>query len=96
MTDSESAQATQDIVFEVVTRIRDVEGKYNLLRDRALIINQNMIEQYQKTHSEIKAINEDNRDKRRFISDKGNTEAFNKRDGTFFKKGRCEGFRKVY
>jgi len=55
----ESTQTAQDIIFEIVTRVRDVEGKYNLLRDRALIINQNMVEQYQKTHGEFKAINED-------------------------------------
>jgi hypothetical protein len=59
MADTEEIQTTQDIVFEIVTRIRDVEGKYNLLRDRALIINQNMIDQYQKTYTDIKIINED-------------------------------------
>jgi len=59
MVDSNTSITGQDMILDMVTRIRDIEGKYNLLRDRALLINQNMIEQYQKTHTELKTINED-------------------------------------
>ena len=45
--------------MDVFSRIRTVEGKYNMLRDRVLIINQNMIAQYQKSSAEMKALEED-------------------------------------
>ena len=48
-----------DANIDFFSRMRSLEGKYNLLRDRALIINQNMITQYQRTNAEIKAIEED-------------------------------------
>ena len=46
-------------MYDTIGRIRTLEGKYNLLRDRVLIINNNMIEEYKKTIGEIKAINND-------------------------------------
>ncbi len=52
-------QRPGNIILDINARLREVEGKYNLLRDRALIINQNMIQQYKKTHSEINQINSD-------------------------------------
>ena len=57
------AEATyQDInpvLSDIINRIRALEGKYNLLGERILIINQNMISQYKKSLPEIKAINSD-------------------------------------
>ncbi|MBI5391504.1 hypothetical protein HZB00_00720 [Candidatus Woesearchaeota archaeon] len=49
----------QDILLDMSSRIRSMEGKYNLLRDRVLIVNQNMVTEYKKTLSEMKAINSD-------------------------------------
>ena len=45
--------------FELNSRIRSVEGRYNLLAERLLIINHNLIEQYKKTMKEIQLINSD-------------------------------------
>ena len=45
--------------YDVHSRVREIEGKYNLLRDRALIINQNMIAQYRKTTTEINLMNDE-------------------------------------
>ena len=45
-TQEQSMQGPGNPIMEVVSRIRSLEGKYNLLGERALIINQNMIEQY--------------------------------------------------
>ena len=41
------------------TRIRILEGKYNLTRERMLLINQNMIDHYKSLNTEIKTLNED-------------------------------------
>jgi|SRR3989344_2496112 len=49
----------QDSYTDTVGRMRALEGKYNLLRDRMLIINNNMIEQYKKNITETRTINED-------------------------------------
>jgi len=51
-------QETQ-IGFDINSRVRELEGKYNLLRDRALIINQNLITQYKKTATELNSLNSD-------------------------------------
>jgi len=48
--------------IDFFSRMRALEGKYNLLRDRALIINQNMITQYQRTSAELKVLEEDLQD----------------------------------
>jgi len=49
----------QDSYIETIERIRSLEGKYNLLRDRMLLINNNMIEQYKKSIAETRNINDD-------------------------------------
>ena len=49
----------QDSYTDTIGRMRALEGKYNLLRDRMLIINNNMIEQYKKNIAETRTINED-------------------------------------
>lgn len=62
MAEEQTYTQGQDAGFEMLTRVRTLEGKYNLLRDRALIINNNMIMQYRKTTSEMKALEEDIKD----------------------------------
>jgi hypothetical protein len=59
MVDQQGYGGGESVQIDVISRIRSLEGKYNLLRDRALIINQNMITQYQRTTSEMKAFEED-------------------------------------
>ena len=44
---------------ELANRMRILEERYNLSRDRIFIINQNMIEQYKKLAADIKSINSD-------------------------------------
>jgi len=44
------------------TRVRILEGKYNLTRERMLLINQNMIDHYKAINTEIRSINEDLRE----------------------------------
>lgn len=46
-------------INEINTRIRILEGKYNLTRERMLLINQNMIDHYKALNAEIRAIKED-------------------------------------
>ncbi|HIH25511.1 hypothetical protein J4476_00190 [Candidatus Woesearchaeota archaeon] len=48
-----------DELMDTVGRIRSLEGKYNLLRDKVLIINNNMIEEYKKSITETKSLNEE-------------------------------------
>ncbi len=57
----------QEFLLDVNARVRDLEGKYNLLRDRVLIINQNMIEEYKKTINEVRVINLDIKEIKRDI-----------------------------
>lgn len=53
------ASEGEEIIFDLNSRTRVLEGKYNLLRDRVLVINQNMIEEYKKILAEVKEINTD-------------------------------------
>ncbi len=55
----EQEHAQENPQVDVTNRIRELEGKYNLLRDRVLIINNNMIEEYKKIIGEIRAADED-------------------------------------
>lgn len=41
------------------TRIRILEGKYNLTRERMLLINQNMMDHYKTLNDEIRTIKKD-------------------------------------
>jgi predicted nucleic acid-binding Zn-ribbon protein len=54
----EEQTTTADLSFDVTTRVRSLEGKYNLLRDRVLIISNNTIEEYKEIKSEIFKIKE--------------------------------------
>ena len=49
---------------DMVSRTRVLEGKYNLLRDRVLVINQNMIDEYKRLLIELKGLNSDIKDVR--------------------------------
>lgn len=51
---TEQTYSAENLLFDVTSRVRGLEGKYNLLRDRVLIINNNMIEEYKKVSSELK------------------------------------------
>ena len=50
-------------------KLRILESKYSLMRDRVLVINQNMIDQYKKLNSEIKLVNNDLKDIKRDLND---------------------------
>lgn len=49
-------------LLEMGNRIRILESKYNSLRERILIINQNMIDEYKKLIQEVKLVNEEIKD----------------------------------
>ena len=56
----EQVQATQqDFLLDLNARVRSNEGRYNLLRDRVLVINQNMIEEWKKSTTEIRLLNDE-------------------------------------
>ena len=57
MAEEEAQQ--QDFYLDTIARVRTLEGRYNLLRDRVLVINNNLIEQYKKTLTEVRVINDD-------------------------------------
>lgn len=60
--EQEEGQGLQEFLVDMNARVRDLEGKYNLMRDRVLLINQNMIEEYKKTVNEIRVVNSDVKD----------------------------------
>ncbi len=49
----------QSSTFDVITRLRTLESKQEYLREKLLVVNQNMIEEYKELFSEIKTINSD-------------------------------------
>ncbi|MBS3159822.1 hypothetical protein J4436_03460 [Candidatus Woesearchaeota archaeon] len=49
----------QEMYIDLISRIRTIEGKYNLLRDRTLVINQNMVLQHKKLLSNINMMDDD-------------------------------------
>lgn len=57
--ETEQTYSPEQILFDVTSRVRGLEGKYNLLRDRVLIINNNMVEEYKRVTSEVKALDTD-------------------------------------
>ncbi len=50
-------QDINQVLTDIVNRIRSLEGKYNLLGERLLLVNQNIISQFKKDAVEFKAIN---------------------------------------
>ncbi|MEK6951780.1 MAG: hypothetical protein AABX29_02085 [Nanoarchaeota archaeon] len=55
-------QDINPVLSDIINRIRTLESKYNLLGERLLIVNQNMLAQYKKNLPEFKAINSDIRE----------------------------------
>ena len=53
----EQTYGIEEVLMDITSRVRTLEGKYNLLRDRVLIINNNMIEEYKKLLAELKGVN---------------------------------------
>ena len=54
---TQPAEEEGNIILDLNSRTRVLEGKYNLLRDKVIVINQNMIEEYKKLLADTKAIN---------------------------------------
>ncbi len=52
-------QDISQVLSDIVNRIRSLEGKYNVLGERLLVVNQNMISQFKKNSVEFKTINSD-------------------------------------
>lgn len=52
-------QEINPVLSDIINRIRTLESKYNLLGERLLIVNQNMIAQYKRSLPELKVINSD-------------------------------------
>lgn len=63
---SDGQEITQ-VIVELNNRIRTLENKYNLLGERLLVVNQNMIEEYKRLLREMKIINEDTREIRQEV-----------------------------
>ena len=64
----EQTYSPDELLFDITSRTRGLEGKYNLLRDRVLIINNNMIEEYKRLMSEIKLMDSEIKDIKSDIS----------------------------
>ncbi len=58
----ETEQDLTYILSDLNARVRTLENKYNLLAERLLVVNQNMIEEYKKVLREIKVLNEELRE----------------------------------
>lgn len=60
----QEGQEITQVIVDLNNRIRTLENKYNLLGERLLVVNQNMIEEYKRILREMKIINEDLREMR--------------------------------
>ena len=65
MAEEQQFSPQEEAILDTVGRIRTLEGQYNLLRDRVLVINNNMIEEYKKLMTEIRILNEEIREVKR-------------------------------
>ncbi len=52
-------QDLNQVLLDIVNRLRSLESKYNLLGERLLVVNQNMINQFKKNNVEIKTADEE-------------------------------------
>ncbi len=52
-------QNKDQVLLEVSSRVRGLEGQYNLLRDRTLVVNQNLVGSHKKLHAEFLSVQED-------------------------------------
>jgi len=57
MAEEMQQMSAEDILNELTSRIRILESKQTTFNERLLLVNQNMIEQFQKTTKDIKSIN---------------------------------------
>lgn len=60
-------QEVTQIIVDLNNRVRTLENKYNLLGERLLIVNQNMIEEYKRLLREMKILNDDLREMRQEV-----------------------------
>ncbi len=60
-------QEITQVIVDLNNRVRTLENKYNLLGERLLIVNQNMIEEYKRLLREMKILNDDLREMRQEI-----------------------------
>ncbi len=58
----EAQQDATYILADLHNRVRSLESKYNLLGERVLMVNQNMIEEYKKTSRDMHLVNDDLRE----------------------------------
>ena len=49
----------EDIILDLNSRARILETKYNLMAEKLLLINQNLIDEYRKVDAQIKSANKD-------------------------------------
>ncbi|MAG78702.1 hypothetical protein CL616_05045 [archaeon] len=47
----------QQIIYELVNRVRILESKQNLFSEKMLVMNRNMIEEYKRVMEEMKKLN---------------------------------------
>ena len=64
----EAQQDATYILEDLHNRVRSLESKYNLLGERVLMVNQNMIEEYKKTTRDMHLINDDLRELKQEIA----------------------------
>ncbi len=57
VTQLQQGNETSFLLSDINIRIRSLETKHNLLGERLLLVNQNMIEEYKKTLKELDVIN---------------------------------------
>ena len=62
-------QDINQVLTDIVNRIRSLESKYNLLGERLLIVNQNVISQFKKDNVEFKTINAELKEIQRELED---------------------------
>src|SRR3989338_6596823 len=55
-------QGFQEFLLDTGGKVRSLEGRYNLLRDRVLLINNNMVGEYKKVLGEMKLMNDELKD----------------------------------
>lgn len=63
----QEGQEVTQVIVDLNNRIRTLENKYNLLGERLLIVNQNMIEEYKRLLHEMKIVNAELREIRQEV-----------------------------
>ncbi|MFH1972831.1 MAG: hypothetical protein ABIJ18_05120 [archaeon] len=58
MTEQVQQSQNDQMIYELVNRIRVLESKQNLFSEKLLVMNQNMIEEYKKVMIEMKRVND--------------------------------------